>query len=85
MASYWRKSRCARFEVLMVVRMTVLLFWVEMLCRLTGRYQHFGAEDGDIMFLQNVGICLQVCMALQLRRPASLKSRLLSTALMSPY
>jgi hypothetical protein len=40
-----------------------------------GRYQRFGGiycpEDGSIMFLQNIGIYLQDCTALQLRRPIS--------------
>jgi hypothetical protein len=42
-------------------------------CAFVGRYQHFRetycllfmAEDGDSMFLQNVGICLQVWTVLQ--------------------
>jgi hypothetical protein len=49
-----------RFEVLTVERMT---FWLVELCKLVGRYQYFretyfSPEDGNSMFLQNVGICL---------------------------
>jgi hypothetical protein len=67
-----------RFEVLTVVKTSVLVFWVVTLCGLAYRYQHLGGtyclcifspEDGDIMFLRNTGICLQVHMVLQPRRP----------------
>jgi hypothetical protein len=37
-----------RFEVLTAVKMSVLLFWVMMLCGIVGRYQCFGGGD---MFL----------------------------------
>jgi hypothetical protein len=30
-----------RFEVLMAVKMSVLVFWVIMLCGLVGKYQYF--------------------------------------------
>jgi hypothetical protein len=50
-----------RFEVIMVVMMSMLIFWALMPCVLVRRY-HFGetfsSEDGDSMFLQNGGIYL---------------------------
>jgi hypothetical protein len=54
---------------------TMFVFWVVTLCELVGRCQCFGeiyfsAEDGDSMFLQNVGIDLQLHMVLRSRRPA---------------
>jgi hypothetical protein len=49
------------FEVLTVVKMSVLVFWVVMLWV-------FCPEDGGNMFPQNVGIYLQVHTALQHRR-----------------
>jgi hypothetical protein len=36
---------------------------------MSGYHTIFGPEDGDSMFLRNVGICLQVHTALQPRRP----------------
>jgi hypothetical protein len=41
-----------RFEVFMAVRMTMLFFWDVMPCRLAGLHP----EDGDSMYLRNVGI-----------------------------
>jgi hypothetical protein len=35
----WRETGI--FEVLMAEKMTMLLFWVVIPCRLIGRYQHF--------------------------------------------
>jgi hypothetical protein len=52
-----------RFEVLMAVKMSVL-FWVVMPCGHVGRYQHFRGK----YCLQNIGIYLQVHMALKPRR-----------------
>jgi hypothetical protein len=52
--------------------MSVLVFWVVKPCGLVGRYQRFegtfSPEDGDSIFLRNVGIYLQVHTALQPRR-----------------
>jgi hypothetical protein len=67
------------FEVLKAMEMSMFVFWVVRPHELVGRYQRFGeiyclrlqGEDGDNMFLRNVGICLQVHMALQPRRPTS--------------
>jgi hypothetical protein len=67
-AEYYRKILCQatdvslfccnlRFEVLVVVKMTVLFFWVVTPCGLLGRYSIL-AEDGDSIILQNIGICL---------------------------
>jgi cytochrome c-type biogenesis protein CcmH/NrfG len=37
-----------RLEVLMVVKIPILVFWVATPCGLIGRYQHFGvSEDRD--------------------------------------
>jgi hypothetical protein len=69
-----------RFEVLMVVKMSVLVFWIKTLCRLACRFHHFRGtyclhlhnfshEDGGSICLWNTDICLQVHMVLQLRRP----------------
>jgi hypothetical protein len=33
--------------------------------------KHFSPEDGDSMFLQNIGVCLQVHMVLLPRRPSA--------------
>jgi hypothetical protein len=71
-----------RFEVFVVVRMLLLLFfffffffWVLVPCRLVGRCQMFGEtycpEDGDGMFLRNVGIYLWVYLAPKLRTSSS--------------
>jgi hypothetical protein len=35
-------TRNMRYEVVTVVRMTMLFFWIETPCRLVGRYQRFG-------------------------------------------
>jgi hypothetical protein len=71
------------FEVLTVVKMSMLFFWVVMLCGLIGRYQCYGEtvsifnpEDGDGMFLQNIGIYLQVHATSQ-PRTATLTNSLL--------
>jgi hypothetical protein len=45
--------------------MSVLLFWVMMLCGIVGRYQCFGGGD---MFLWNIGIYLRVHTVSQPRR-----------------
>jgi hypothetical protein len=47
----------------------MLVFWVVTLCA-----SFFRAEDGGSIFLQNIGIYLQVNMALQRRRPTSTSS-----------
>jgi hypothetical protein len=63
--------RKVRVEVLTVVEMSMLFFWVMTPCGLADSYQRFGEtqayslhlhspEDGDSMFLRNVGNCLQV-------------------------
>jgi hypothetical protein len=49
------------FEILMTMEMSILVFWVVKQCGLVGTYIP--------LFLQNVGIYLQVHMALQPRRP----------------
>jgi hypothetical protein len=60
------------FEVLTVVKMSILVFWVVMPYGLVGRYhQHFGPEDEGSMFLQNVAIYQQVHIELLPRRPTS--------------
>jgi hypothetical protein len=56
-----------RFEVLIAVKMSMLVFWVVMPCEFVGRYQRFRPS----MFLQNVGIFLQIHTALQPGRPIS--------------
>jgi hypothetical protein len=69
-----QKNLFMRFEV-PTVMMLMLVFWVMTPCGLTGDYQHFGGthclyrqhfspEDGDSIFLANVGINLQVHTAL---------------------
>jgi hypothetical protein len=45
-------------------------------CELVRRNQHFSPEDGGSMFLENVGIYLQVHMALLPRRPTLTSSQL---------
>jgi hypothetical protein len=73
-----------RFEVLTAASMKMAVFWVIAPCSLVEVYQYFrgtcclhhhgsspfsfGAENGDSMFLWNVGIYLQVHTALQSRR-----------------
>jgi hypothetical protein len=60
-----------RFQVSTAVRMVMKFFWVLAPCKLAGRCQRFGehivsifrAEDGDVMFLQNVGIYRRVYTA----------------------
>jgi hypothetical protein len=52
-----------RFEVLTAVRMTMLFFWVVTPC---------SPEDGNSMFLRNVGIYLRVYTASQPRTTTSL-------------
>jgi hypothetical protein len=49
-----------------VSKLPMLAFWSVMPCGLVDRYQD-NPEDGSIMFLQNVGIYLQVHTALQPR------------------
>jgi hypothetical protein len=49
-----------------------MLFWAVTPCRLAGRYLlKFSPEDGDSMFLRNVGIYLQVYTASRLRTSLS--------------
>jgi hypothetical protein len=45
---------CMRFEVLMVVKMLMLVFWIVMLCGLVGRYQCFG---GTFCFHLRASVC----------------------------
>jgi hypothetical protein len=61
----------------------MLVFWVVTLCGCVGTIDNnvseehtasFRAEDGGSIFLQNVGIYLQVHTALQPRRPTSTSS-----------
>jgi hypothetical protein len=65
----------------------MMFFWVLVLCRLISRCQCFGEmyclhlqgcifspEDGDIMFLRNVGVYWQVYMAPKPRRSSSSSS-----------
>jgi hypothetical protein len=59
--------------------MSMLVFCVLTPCGLVGRYEHFGEsnfspEDGDSMFLRNVGVYLQIHMALLPRRPTMTNS-----------
>jgi hypothetical protein len=61
----------------------MLFFWAVMLCGLIGRHQCYGEtvsifnpEDGDGMFLQNIGIYLQVHTTSQ-PRTATLTNSLL--------
>jgi hypothetical protein len=66
-----------RFEILMVVKISMSDFWVVTPCRLASRYQCFRGtycfpEDGNSIFLQKTGIYLQVHTALQTRRPTSM-------------
>jgi hypothetical protein len=53
-----------RFEILMAVKMSVLVFWVVMLCGLVGRYHHF--EEHTVFFFRaEEAVCLSkmlVCM-----------------------
>jgi hypothetical protein len=56
------KRSLVRFEVFKSVKMALLLFWVVTSCGL------FNTEDGDSMFLRNVGFYLRVHMASQPRR-----------------
>jgi hypothetical protein len=57
--------------------MLLLVFWFVTPWRLVGTNQHIGGhtafffrvENVSNMFLQNAGMYLQVCMALQPRRP----------------
>jgi hypothetical protein len=44
--------------------MSLLVFWVVTPCGLVGRYQRFRKEEWGSMFLRNVGIYVQVHMAL---------------------
>jgi hypothetical protein len=64
-----------KFENLMVVKVSVLGFWVVTLCKVVGIYQCFTRtfypEAGDIMFLQNVYIQVQILHA---RRPTLTQS-----------
>jgi hypothetical protein len=72
MAMSWKHEQSikvdARFEVLPVVRKT-MFFLVVTSCGLAGAVQHchFSPEDGDRMFLRNVGIYLRVYTASQPR------------------
>jgi hypothetical protein len=64
--------------------LSLLVFRVISLCGLTGRYQPFWknilppslAMKMETVFLQNVGICLQVHIALQSGRPTLTSSLL---------
>jgi hypothetical protein len=41
-----------RYDILIAVKMSVLIFWVIVPCGLVGTYQcFFSPEDGDSMFL----------------------------------
>jgi hypothetical protein len=55
-------KKAMRFEVLTVVKMLMLVFWVATPCGLVGRYEHtastFSPEDGGSMFLRNAGVYL---------------------------
>jgi hypothetical protein len=67
-----------RSEFFMAVKLLLLVFWVMMLCGHVGwniileetTASSFSPEDGGGMFLLKVGTHLQVCIALQHRRPA---------------
>jgi hypothetical protein len=63
------KPKDVTLEVLMVVvvKMTSLIFWVVTPFRLITRY----SENGDTMFIQNVDTNLQVFMATPLRETSS--------------
>jgi hypothetical protein len=54
----------------MTVKM-FMFFWVVTLCGLVGRYKYFvetyNPKDGDIMFLQNAAIYLEVHIVSQTR------------------
>jgi hypothetical protein len=57
-----------RLEVLTMVKISMLVFWVAMQCGPVGRYQHF--EGTYCLHLQGLsGIYLQAHTALQPRRP----------------
>jgi hypothetical protein len=67
--AFQRNTLCVRFEVLTAVRMTMLFFRVVTTCRVVGTYRlHLQAEDGDSMFLRNVGMYLRIYTELQPRR-----------------
>jgi hypothetical protein len=65
-----------RFEVLTVVKVFMMFFWVVTSCGLACRYQcvteaycfHLSPEDGDRMFFQTIGVYLQVYTVLSPRR-----------------
>jgi hypothetical protein len=42
----------------MAVRVLILFFWIVMLCRLIGRYQHFALKMETVCFFQNLGVYL---------------------------
>jgi hypothetical protein len=64
-------NQCVRFEIFTAVSM-MLLFWALAPCRLGGRYwRAFSPEDGDSMFLRNIGIQLRVYTAPKSRRRTS--------------
>jgi hypothetical protein len=54
-----------------VVKMLMLVFWVVTPCGLVS-VEHFSHENGGSISLRNIGIHMQVHMALQPRRPASI-------------
>jgi hypothetical protein len=66
-----RSPSCVLCRPVVMIYVSVLVFWVVTPCGLVGRYQRFGGtysvlcpEDGGSMFFRNVGISLQVHTAL---------------------
>jgi hypothetical protein len=72
------KKTAVKLEVFTAVRM-MMFFWVLGPCKLVCRCQRFGethnlSEDGDNMFLRNVGIYLRVYTAPKPVRITTLKT-----------
>jgi hypothetical protein len=72
--------RHVRFEVFTAVTIMMMLFWVLAPCGLVGRRQLFGEtyclhlqdfspEDGDSMFIRNVGIYFSTILERKVPKP----------------
>jgi hypothetical protein len=63
-----------RFEIFIMIKMSIVVFWVLMLRGLVDGYQCFGGtvpEDGNDSFLQNISNHLQNHTVPQPRKPQS--------------
>jgi hypothetical protein len=64
------------FHPFLILAVLKMFYWDMAPCRLVSSCQHFRAENGDSMFLWNIGIYQRVCMVPKPRRIVSSSSLL---------